>query len=91
MRYEGLAGIYSGIAPAIYYQVRSSSLALDYLTVQIVMNGLRFGSHKYIKDALCSVTGNTKPSYGQNVIASGIAGVLGAVVASPLYLIKVTD
>lgn len=75
LRYEGLAGIYSGIAPAIYYQ--------------IVMNGLRFGSHKYIKDALCSVTGNTKPSYGQNVIASGIAGVLGAVVASPLYLIKV--
>jgi hypothetical protein len=53
------------------------------------MNGIRFGSHKYIKDALCSVAGTKKPSYFQNVFASGLAGVLGAVVASPLYLIKV--
>jgi hypothetical protein len=53
------------------------------------MNGIRFGSHSKIKNFLCSVTGNERPTYFQNVFASGLAGIFGSVVASPLYLIKV--
>lgn len=53
------------------------------------MNGIRFGSHSKIKDFLCSLSGSDKLSYCKNVLASGLAGIFGSVVASPLYLIKV--
>jgi len=75
LRFEGLRGIYSGIAPAIYYQ--------------IVMNGSRFGSHHAMKKYCCSHYDQERPTYSQNVLASGLAGVFGAFVGSPFYLVKV--
>jgi len=75
LKYEGLSGIYSGISPAIWYQV--------------VMNGVRFGSHDFMKDIICTLCNSEKPTYLQNVFASGLAGVFGACVGSPFYLVKV--
>lgn len=78
LKFEGLKGIYSGIGPAIYYQT--------------VMNGIRFGTHEYLKTLQCSIKGlegHPILYWGINVISSAISGITGAIAASPFYLIKV--
>lgn len=79
LKFEGFKGVYSGIGPAIYYQT--------------VMNGIRFGTHEYLKSLQCSikgVEGHPILYWGINVISSAISGITGAIVASPFYLVKVT-
>jgi len=74
-RHEGLIGIYSGIAPALWYQ--------------IVMNGSRFGIHSFFKDFFGVGKRSKTQSYFLNLLSSGLAGMMAAFMASPFYLIKV--
>jgi len=73
-RTDGLASLQAGLGPAMLYQV--------------VMNGLRLGTyasmetHGWVKDD------NGEVSLVRTVACSAMAGVVGAVVGSPVFLVK---
>ena len=69
---EGVRGIQSGLVPAYLYQ--------------FVMNACRLGSFEHIKNSLESINGSSAHSI--NIVAGASAGVFGAFMGSPLFLIK---
>lgn len=72
-KHEGILALQSGIASALAFQV--------------VLNGIRLGSYK-----IGRTYGLTQNEQGQTnilktVLLSGLAGCVGAVLASPFYLV----
>ncbi|KAF9126939.1 Mitochondrial oxaloacetate carrier protein [Linnemannia schmuckeri] len=75
-RYEGIRGIQRGLGCAYMYQ--------------LLMNGTRLGLYDPIKYQIHHLlrTDPAKPSYLVNIVAGGTGGVLSALLASPLFLVK---
>jgi len=71
---EGITAIQKGLSSAILYQ--------------IAMNGTRLGSYSHFKTIL-GVDPKSKYFFPKNLLAGASAGMLGACLASPLYLVKV--
>jgi len=76
IRNEGLKGIYSGLGPGSMYQ--------------LVLNGSRLGFYEPIRFRLNSslLHDPNKQSMSINVVAGATSGVIGAMLGSPLFLIK---
>ena len=73
IKQEGIRGIQSGLLPAYYYQ--------------FVMNACRLGSYEHIRQSLVAANGG-KSSHSINIFSGATAGVFGAFMGSPLFLIK---
>jgi hypothetical protein len=52
------------------------------------MNGTRLTLHHHIKEIVRAYPENSF-FFVRNIIAAGLAGVLGAAIGSPMYLVKV--
>ncbi|XP_043932037.1 solute carrier family 25 member 35 [Protopterus annectens] len=70
---EGLAGLQRGLAPGLLYQ--------------FTMNGIRLGSYS-IMDSTGYIHTNGQVSVMKSTLAGAVAGVVGAMVGSPMYLVK---
>ncbi|XP_067347519.1 solute carrier family 25 member 35 isoform X1 [Channa argus] len=70
---DGLAGLQKGLVPALFYQ--------------FFMNGVRLGSYAIIESAGYIHT-NGRVSAIKTTISGALAGVVGAVMGSPIYLVK---
>ncbi|MEQ2244075.1 hypothetical protein ILYODFUR_013408 [Ilyodon furcidens] len=70
---DGLAGLQKGLVPGLFYQ--------------FFMNGVRLGSYAIIESADYIHT-NGRVSAVKTIIAGAAAGVVGAVMGSPVYLVK---
>ncbi|XP_062393345.1 solute carrier family 25 member 35 [Sardina pilchardus] len=70
---DGLAGLQKGLAPGLVYQ--------------FFMNGVRLGSYAIIESAGYIQT-DGKVSAVKSIVAGAIAGVVGAYMGSPIYLVK---
>ncbi|XP_037543460.1 solute carrier family 25 member 35 isoform X1 [Nematolebias whitei] len=70
---DGVAGLQKGLAPALFYQ--------------LCMNGVRLGSYAIIESAGYIHT-NGRVSAVKTTLAGAAAGVVGAVMGSPVYLVK---
>ncbi|KAI8808824.1 mitochondrial carrier domain-containing protein [Cladochytrium replicatum] len=83
-RNEGLRGIQRGLGPAYVYQV--------------LLNGTRLGMYEPLRDAFQSGVMNnfpstrrengTQPHTASMVFSGGMSGVVGAFIASPIFLVK---
>eukprot|EP01126_Amoeba_proteus_P036286 TRINITY_DN3693_c0_g2_i1.p1 TRINITY_DN3693_c0_g2~~TRINITY_DN3693_c0_g2_i1.p1 ORF type:complete len:197 (-),score=25.03 TRINITY_DN3693_c0_g2_i1:573-1163(-) len=74
LKTEGLGGIFKGLVPGVWYQV--------------AMNGTRLTIHQHIKEYVGAIPENNF-FFARNLFASGLAGIIGATVGSPMYLVKV--
>ncbi|KAG5284610.1 hypothetical protein AALO_G00028570 [Alosa alosa] len=70
---DGLAGLQKGLVPGLIYQ--------------FFMNGVRLGSYAIIESAGYIQT-DGKVSAVKSILAGAIAGVVGAYMGSPIYLVK---
>uniref|UniRef100_UPI0037E92DC7 solute carrier family 25 member 35 isoform X2 n=1 Tax=Semicossyphus pulcher TaxID=241346 RepID=UPI0037E92DC7 len=70
---DGLAGLQKGLAPGLVYQ--------------FCMNGVRLGSYAIIESSGYIHT-NGRVNAVKTTIAGAVAGVVGAVMGSPVYLVK---
>ncbi|XP_022618497.1 solute carrier family 25 member 35 [Seriola dumerili] len=70
---DGLAGLQKGLAPGLVYQ--------------FFMNGVRLGSYAIIESSGYIHT-NGRVSALKTTLAGAVAGVVGAVMGSPVYLVK---
>ncbi|XP_032389893.1 solute carrier family 25 member 35 [Etheostoma spectabile] len=70
---DGLAGLQKGLAPGLVYQ--------------FFMNGVRLGSYAVIENSGYIHT-DGRVSAAKTTLAGAVAGVVGAVVGSPVYLVK---
>lgn len=71
---DGLAGLQKGLVPALLYQ--------------LCMNGVRLGSYAIIESAGYIHT-HGRVSAVKTTLAGAAAGVVGAVMGSPVYLVRV--
>ncbi|XP_039599048.1 solute carrier family 25 member 35-like isoform X1 [Polypterus senegalus] len=70
---DGLGGLQKGLVPALNYQ--------------FVMNGVRLGSYAILESG-SYIHSEGRVSPVKSVAAGAVAGVLGAVIGSPMYLVK---
>lgn len=70
---DGLAGLQKGLVPGLFYQ--------------FFMNGVRLGSYAIIESAGYIHT-NGRVSAVKTTLAGASAGVVGAVMGSPVYLVS---
>uniref|UniRef100_A0A3Q0QS59 Solute carrier family 25 member 35 n=1 Tax=Amphilophus citrinellus TaxID=61819 RepID=A0A3Q0QS59_AMPCI len=70
---EGLVGLQKGLVPGLWYQ--------------FFMNGVRLGSYAIIESSGYIHT-NGRVSAVKTTVAGAVAGVVGAVMGSPIYLVK---
>lgn len=70
---DGLAGLQKGLVPGLVYQ--------------FCMNGVRLGSYAIIESSGYIHT-NGRVSAAKTTIAGALAGVVGAVMGSPVYLVS---
>ncbi|TWW74843.1 Solute carrier family 25 member 35 [Takifugu flavidus] len=70
---DGLAALQKGLAPGLVYQ--------------FFMNGVRLGSYAIIESSGYIHT-NGRVSAAKSTVAGSVAGVVGAVMGSPIYLVK---
>ena len=73
---DGLAGLQKGLVPGLVYQ--------------FFMNGVRLGSYALIETSGYSHT-DGRVSAAKTTVAGALAGVAGAVMASPIYLVSISD
>ncbi|KAI8330419.1 mitochondrial carrier domain-containing protein [Chlamydoabsidia padenii] len=75
-KHEGVRGLQRGLGVAYIYQV--------------CLNGCRLGLYDPVHQGLIKTLHLTSPQslLGAGVVAGGVAGMLGALLGSPLYLIK---
>lgn len=71
---DGLSGLQKGLVPGLVYQ--------------FVMNGFRLGSYAIIETSGYIHNQNGKVSTVRTTLAGAVAGVVGAVMGSPAYLVK---
>ncbi|XP_067294030.1 solute carrier family 25 member 35 [Pseudorasbora parva] len=70
---DGLAGLQKGLVPGLVYQ--------------FFMNGVRLGSYAVI-ESLGYIHTDGRVSAAKSTVSGAIAGVVGAVMGSPVYLVK---
>ncbi|XP_012690300.1 solute carrier family 25 member 35 [Clupea harengus] len=70
---DGIAGLQKGLVPGLVYQ--------------FVMNGVRLGSYAIIESSGYIQT-DGKVSAVKSIVAGAIAGIVGAYMGSPIYLVK---
>ncbi|XP_040929645.1 solute carrier family 25 member 35 [Betta splendens] len=70
---DGLAGLQKGLVPGLFYQ--------------FFMNGVRLGSYAVIESSGYIHT-NGRVSAVKTTVSGALAGVVGAVMGSPIYLVK---
>ncbi|KAG5844035.1 solute carrier family 25 member 35 [Anguilla anguilla] len=70
---DGIAGLQKGLAPGLLYQ--------------FFMNGVRLGSYAIIESSGYIHT-DGRVSAAKSTVAGAVAGVVGAVMGSPIYLVK---
>lgn len=70
---DGLAGLQKGLVPGLVYQ--------------FFMNGVRLGSFAII-ESLGYIHTDGRVSAAKSTVSGAIAGVVGAVMGSPIYLVK---
>lgn len=70
---DGLAALQKGLAPGLVYQ--------------FFMNGVRLGSYAIIESSGYIHT-NGRVSAAKSTVAGSVAGVVGAVMGSPIYLVS---
>ncbi|KAM6907478.1 solute carrier family 25 member 35 [Xenentodon cancila] len=70
---DGLAGLQKGLVPGLFYQ--------------FFMNGVRLGSYAIIESS-GHIHTNGRVSAVKTTAAGAVAGVVGAVMGSPIYLVK---
>ncbi|KAL0993818.1 hypothetical protein UPYG_G00114330 [Umbra pygmaea] len=70
---DGLAGLQKGLVPGLFYQ--------------FFMNGVRLGSFSIIESSGYTHT-DGRVSAAKTSVAGAVAGVVGAVMGSPIYLVK---
>lgn len=73
---DGLSGLQKGLAPGLVYQ--------------FFMNGVRLGSYAIIESSGYIHT-NGRVSAAKTTAAGAVAGVVGAVMGSPVYLVGISD
>ncbi|CAL1573645.1 unnamed protein product [Knipowitschia caucasica] len=71
---DGLAGLQKGLAPGLVYQ--------------FFMNGVRLGSYAVIESSGYIHNSDGKVSTLRTTVAGAVSGVVGAVMGSPVYLVK---
>ncbi|XP_006627542.1 solute carrier family 25 member 35 [Lepisosteus oculatus] len=70
---DGLAGLQKGLVPGLFYQ--------------FFMNGVRLGSYALF-DSAGYIHTDGRVSAAKSTAAGAVAGVVGAVMGSPIYLVK---
>lgn len=70
---DGLAGLQKGLVPGLVYQ--------------FFMNGVRLGSYAII-ESLGYIHTDGRVSAAKSTVSGAIAGVVGAVMGSPIYLVS---
>ena len=70
---DGIAGLQKGLVPGLVYQ--------------FVMNGVRLGSYAIIESSGYIQT-DGKVSAVKSIVAGAIAGIVGAYMGSPIYLVS---
>lgn len=70
---DGLAGLQKGLVPGLVYQ--------------LFMNGVRLGSYAII-ESLGYIHTDGRVSATKSIVSGAIAGVVGAVIGSPIYLVS---
>ena len=73
-RNEGLRGVQKGLFPAYIYQV--------------LLNGTRLGLYEPLRDGIQQLSSNKMKPVVAMVSSGAISGIIGAFVASPLFLVK---
>lgn len=71
---DGLSGLQKGLVPGLVYQ--------------FFMNGVRLGSYAIIESSGYIYNQNGKVSTVRTTLAGAVSGVVGAVMGSPVYLVK---
>ncbi|XP_056673520.1 solute carrier family 25 member 35 isoform X2 [Monodelphis domestica] len=71
---DGVAALQKGLAPALVYQ--------------FLMNGIRLGIYGLVEAKGFFLDSNGNHSPGRSALAGGIAGVIGAYLGSPIYMVK---
>ncbi|KAJ8266089.1 hypothetical protein GJAV_G00125750 [Gymnothorax javanicus] len=71
---DGIAGLQKGLAPGLLYQ--------------FFMNGVRLGSYAIIESSGYIMNKDGRVSAVKSTAAGAVAGVVGAVMGSPIYLVK---
>ena len=74
-KHEGVFALQSGIVTALGFQV--------------VLNGTRLGSYNIAKRYELTLNANGETNILRTALVSGVAGCVGAVVGSPLYLVRI--
>ena len=72
-RHEGILALQSGLVTALGFQV--------------VLNGTRLGSYNLAKRYELTINKDGDTNVIKTALVSGIAGCVGAVIGSPLYLV----
>lgn len=73
-RTDGLLALQNGLVPALWYQ--------------FFMNGTRLGTYQILVNCGLTKDNEGKTSFIRSIPAGAFAGMVGAVVGSPLYLVK---
>ncbi|XP_074655605.1 solute carrier family 25 member 35-like [Tubulanus polymorphus] len=73
-RTDGILSLQSGLVPALWYQ--------------LFMNGVRLGAFQCFTNLGLTKDENGRPIWWKSVCAGALAGVLGASVGSPMYMLK---
>ncbi|XP_020822348.1 solute carrier family 25 member 35 isoform X1 [Phascolarctos cinereus] len=71
---DGLAALQKGLAPALVYQ--------------FLMNGIRLGTYGLAEAGGYLLDSNGNHSPGRSAAAGALAGVMGAYIGSPIYMVK---
>ncbi|XP_002737995.1 solute carrier family 25 member 35-like [Saccoglossus kowalevskii] len=71
---DGLLALQKGLVPALFYQ--------------LLMNGTRLGTFQCLKNAGLITDKNGDVVFWQSVVAGAFSGSCGAIVGSPMYLVK---
>ena len=74
-RHEGIFALQSGLVTALGFQV--------------VLNGTRLGSYNLAKRYKLTLNANGDTNIIRTALVSGVAGCVGAVIGSPLYLVSI--
>lgn len=75
-KHEGIFALQSGIVPALGFQV--------------VLNGTRLGSYNLAKRYELTLNANGETNVLRTALVAGVSGCAGAVIGSPLYLVRIT-
>uniref|UniRef100_A0A1L8DZR2 Putative mitochondrial oxoglutarate/malate carrier n=1 Tax=Nyssomyia neivai TaxID=330878 RepID=A0A1L8DZR2_9DIPT len=74
-KHDGITGLQKGLVPALYFQ--------------FVLNAFRLGIYNRAVEAGLTKSRNGKESFGMNLFWGATGGLVGAVLSSPFFMIKI--